>query len=167
MKNKLLLPLSLLLVTIIVYAATPVFGEYAMVGEEDLERARKEAAYPSQTEIENAVKSYGCVKIATERQAPDCKKNRGGYWFCRGVTNAWCDSTLPEKTKEPLKSEKEKIVSGKPIDINQKPEKSLAERFNDVVIADKIRVQALEDNFKKLNREDTGSPVQSLSLIHI
>ncbi|ALI08406.1 MULTISPECIES: hypothetical protein [Pseudomonas] len=149
-------------------AATPVYGEAQIVGEKDLNLARRNAAYPSQSAIENAISSYGCVKIATEKQAPDCKQNRRGYWFCKGVTYAWCATN--ESTKE-LKQPATKVSLAdqiKEADENSEEttaksaqKKSLAEHFKEVEQSDADRSAALERKFEKLDAatsEETPQP---------
>jgi hypothetical protein len=90
-------------------ASTSVHGDAPLVGDKDLEAAKRQASYPTQSQLRNAVGAIGCAKIESRRQAPDCTRNQHGYWFCRGVTDAWCEVTkeAEDKAKQEAK-EKER-----------------------------------------------------------
>jgi hypothetical protein len=71
-----------------------------LVGDKDLNKAKRDASYPSEWALKGAVGVPGtCVKIESERQAPDCFSNKFGYWFCKGVTSVGCTLTKADDDK--------------------------------------------------------------------
>jgi hypothetical protein len=81
-----------------------------LVGEKDLNIAKRDASYPSETKIRNAVGGYGCSKIEKKIVEPDCHPSKSGYWFCRGVVEASCKVTQEEADKLKAIEAKEKAV---------------------------------------------------------
>ncbi|VVN48012.1 hypothetical protein [Pseudomonas fluorescens] len=149
----------------ILNAATVVYGEKPLAGDRDLDKARKDAAFPTSSAIENAVKSYGCVKVGTEKQPPDCEKNKYGYWFCKGVINAWCETTAAEnKTNQAVKgaSLADRIQAAEASSgSTENTGKTLEERFTEVEKKDAERAAELEAKFKELEAVDGKKVIQS------
>lgn len=170
MKRATLLVITLLLPAF-GYAATAVRGEAPLVGDKDLDKSRKEASYPIDSKIRNAVGGYGCVKVGTERLAPDCTQNRAGYWFCTGVTNAWCEVSKEAEDLAKKKVTEEKAALAKRLKETEekdadrvRAEKAeLIKRFKETEQKDKDRVQAekadLGKRFKETEQKDKDRKV--------
>lgn len=72
-------------------AGTLIRGDEMLVGEKDLNKARKDASYPTVGTLQRAAGVPDrCVKIESKQQSPDCRQSKAGYWFCTGVTSVGC-----------------------------------------------------------------------------
>lgn len=173
MNRFVLLAITLLVLSAFGHAATPVKGEAPLVGEKDLNKARSDAAYPDEAKMRSALSVYGCVKMGTEKQPPDCKQNSAGYWFCTGVTNAWCEVTKEAADKAAIakrlkesddKAKREQADLGKRFNAIEDKEKhleqiekaDLARRFKETEQKDKDRQAALAKRFDELEAIGDG-----------